>query len=102
MRLETYSFRHSRVPGIGTLYGSAARPAKMCPCGSERTTLAAKPAGTHGDEPDRRVTFGGTGPDQRNKPADNRPAEQQIHQKDFQGVGLVPANNGGQKIQERR
>jgi hypothetical protein len=74
----------------------------MCAGASKRTALAAKPAGTHGDKPDWHIPFGGACPDQCDKPADNRPAKQQIHYKNATEVALVPGNNRGQEIQERR
>jgi hypothetical protein len=70
--------------------------------GSKRTALAAKPAGAYGDIPDGHVAFGGACPDQGDKPADDRPAKQQIHYKNAREVALVPGNDRGQKIQERR
>jgi len=48
------------------------------------------------------MRFGGACPDQRSKPADDRPAKQQIHYKNAHEVVLVPGDNRGQKIQERR
>jgi hypothetical protein len=70
--------------------------------GSKRTALAAKPAGAYGDIPDGHVPFGGACPDQGDKPADDRPAKQQIHYKNAREVALVPGHDRGQKIQERR
>jgi len=70
--------------------------------GSKRTALAAKPAGAYRDIPDLHVPFGSARPDQRSKPADDRPAKQQIHYENAHEVALVPGNDGGQEIQERR
>jgi hypothetical protein len=70
--------------------------------GSKRTALAAKPAGAYGSIPDRHVPFGGACPDQRDKPADDRPAKQQIHYKNAREVPFVSGNDRGQEIQERR
>jgi hypothetical protein len=70
--------------------------------GSKRAALAAKPAGAYGGVPDWHVPFGGACPDQRDKPADDRPTKQQIHDKNTREVALVPGNDRGQEIQERR
>jgi hypothetical protein len=69
---------------------------------SKRAALAAKPAGAYWNIPDWRVPFSGTCPDQRDKPADDRPAKQQIHYKNAHEVALVPGNDRRQEIQERR
>src|SRR6267378_3111887 len=91
--LVGFWFRHSRVLDIRYLDGSAARNAIVRTNASKRTALATKPAGAYGDMADWHVPFGGACPDQRDKPPDDRPAKQQIYQKDSQGVGLVPPND---------
>jgi hypothetical protein len=68
----------------------------------KRAALAAEPSGAHGNHPDGNVYLRRASPDQRNKPTDNGPAEKQVHNENADGIDVVPPNNGGKEIQERR
>ena len=61
------------------------------------TTAAAIPGGDHwhGNHMNPGTAFSGDSPDQRDDPADARPAEKQIKQEDARGIALIPADDRG-------
>lgn len=67
----------------------------------ERAALAAKPPGVHRNHPDGNVPFRRAGPDQRNKPADDRPAGEQVHEENSHEVGLVPRQYCREEVKDR-
>src|SRR5258708_568208 len=81
---------------------SATRTTEMRSRGRERAALAAKPSRARGNHPDGDVSLRGAGPDQRDEPADDRPAKKQVHNEYSQRIGFVPADDRGKEIHERR
>jgi|SRR5690348_7913685 hypothetical protein len=53
-----------------------------------------------GDEHNGHAGFRGAGPEERDDPADDRPAKEKIHQEDAHGILLVMPDDGGQEVHE--
>ena len=75
----------------------------MSPRVGDRTTLAAEASGG-GDrhQVDTGERLGGTGPEEGNDPADNRPPQKQVEQEDACRVALIPANKGRQEVEKQQ
>jgi hypothetical protein len=73
----------------------------MCSGGRKGAALAAEPPGVHWNHPDRNVPLRRAGPDQRNKPADDRPASKQVHEEDSHKIGFVPRQYGREEVHNR-
>src|SRR5438034_3358963 len=78
------------------------RTTEMRSPGRKRAALAAKPPRARGNHPNGDVALRGAGPDQRDEPADDRPAKKQVHNEYSQRMGFVPADDRGKEIHERR
>ena len=62
----------------------------------DRPALAAEPsADCNGNEMNLGTRLSGNGPDERNRPADGRPSEEQVEQKDARSIAFVSANDCG-------
>jgi hypothetical protein len=88
-------------PFLRQLHGSPTRAAEMGPVRRKSAALAAKPPAAHWNHPDGDVSLRRASPDQSNKPADDRPAEKQIHQENSHEIALVPRQYRREKVQNR-
>ena len=53
-----------------------------------------------GDNHHRHACLGGASPEKRDHPADDRPAEKEIHQEDAHGILLVMPDDRGQEVEQ--
>jgi len=54
-----------------------------------------------GDEHNGHAGFRGAGPEERDDPADDRPAEEKIHQEDAHGILLVMPDDGRKEVHQQ-
>src|SRR5439155_23137757 len=79
----------------------AAWHTEIRPIMGQKAALAAEPA-EHWYEPHWHVPFSGACANQRNHPADDRPAEEEVHEENAHRVSLVPPDERRQEVQQDR
>lgn len=86
---------------LGRLDGAAAGGAKMSGGNGGAAAIRAEMrASRTGDEHHGHARFRGAGPEERDDPADNGPAEEEIHEEDAHSILLVVPNDGGQEVEQ--
>src|SRR5262249_4084418 len=90
--------------GFRKLDGPAARGAKMRTVGRQRATLRAEAAGADRDcvSWDHNIMFRGAGPNKRDDPADDGPAEKKVDYENTRGVCLVAPNESREEVNQNR
>src|SRR5713226_8350480 len=91
----------TRQPRADPLNSSATRTTEMHSRGRKRAALATKPPGADRNHPHRNIPLRGACPDQRNEPADDGPAEKQVHEENTHRIGLVPRKYRREEIHNR-
>jgi len=99
---ETRGERKPSCALQGLLKSSAASAAKVRSANSQRTALAAEmPRAAHGHQPyGNWPCVGCARPNERHDPANNGPAQKEIHHKNQPGIGLIAANNRRKEIHQ--
>src|SRR5205823_27707 len=99
-RLVRLRVRHASFRGIRQLHCPAAGGTEARAIRRKRAAMRAESAGAYGNVTDFHGSLRSRGPDERDTPADDGPAEKEVHQKNTGNVVIAAKSQRGDRRQE--